>query len=143
MIVTATAKELTLIEAINEPVLITGEGAGNLVQALSRIPKWTPIFNIGYAGSNVFPVGTRCNIGKVRFYHPNANIHEKIYDLGGDVLCYTAGDFITKTDIVEPCVFDMELALICALGFENVRSVKVVSDNLSKKQYVEAMRKSR
>ena len=29
----------------------------------------------------------------------------------------------------------MELAYICALGFKNVEAIKIVSDNLSLKQY--------
>ena len=35
------------------------------------------------------------------------------------------------------CVFDMELAYIAALGFENLCSIKIVSDNLSLHTYRE------
>ena len=45
-----------------------------------------------------------------------------------------------KTNIKEPCVFDMELAYILALGFKRVESIKIVSDNLSLKQYEEEIK---
>lgn len=52
-----------------------------------------------------------------------------------NVPCYTSLDFVTANMVdTNPCVFDMELALICAMGFE-VDSIKVVSDNLNYKQF--------
>ena len=37
----------------------------------------------------------------------------------------------------QDCVFDMELAYIAALGFEQLYSLKIVSDNLSLHDYRE------
>ena len=57
------------------------------------------------------------------------------FELNGDVPCYTSNDFVLETKIKDPVVFDMELAYILALGFEEVESIKIVSDNLSLKEY--------
>ena len=70
-------------------------------------------------------------------YHPNVDIKEKEYLLNGDTICYTSSDFVLSTSIIEPCVFDMELAFIMALGFKNVVSEKTVSDNMNIKEFTE------
>lgn len=111
--------------------IITGAGAVNVIEALRDIDRETQILNVGYAGSNTLPVGTKATIGKSKMYHPNVEISENEYDLGGGITCYTSNDFVLSTEIKEPCVFDMELAFIMALGFKNVVSEKTVSDNLS------------
>ena len=141
MIVIATRDELPLVGDTAEPVLITGVGAVNVINALRDIPRSTPIHNVGYAGSNKLPLGTRCRIGKVKAYHPSACFEDREYVLDGSIPCYTAGDFVTSADIEEPCVFDMELAYILALGFYNVTAEKIVSDNLSMEEYEECLRK--
>ena len=135
MIVIAMPSELNLIKHYDEPILITGVGANNVIQALRDLDKNTPIFNIGYAGSNVLPIGTRIRVGKVEIYHPTVKYNDKIYQLDGTIPCYTSCDFVTATTITEPCVFDMELAFILSLGFKNVISEKVVSDNLNLKEF--------
>lgn len=141
MIVIATRDELALVGDTHEPVLITGVGAVNVIAALRDLPRSTPIHNIGYAGSNTLPVGTRCRVGRVKTYHPAAEYTDREFALDGNVPCYTAGDFVTSADISEPCVFDMELAYILALGFYNVTAEKIVSDNLSLEEYEECLRK--
>lgn len=128
--VVAMPSEIELIQDRNGPVLVTGAGAVNVIRALQNVPRDSVIMNVGYAGSNKIPVGTRCYIGKVRAYHPAAKIDDQVFDLNGTVPCYTAGDFVTSTEIQEPCVFDMELAYILAMGFRHVYAVKVVSDKL-------------
>ena len=133
MTVIAMPSELPLTDRKN--VLITGVGALNVIMALKGLPLDLPILNVGYAGSNHIPVGTCCRIGKVRAYHPIADFEDREYELDGDVPCYTAGDFVTHTDIVEDCVFDMELAYILALGFTNVTAIKIVSDNLNLREF--------
>lgn len=115
--------------------LVTGIGALNVIRNLAPIDRDTPILNVGYAGSNSIPVGTRVRIGRVSSYHPNVEFDEPAYQLDGDVPCYTSSDFVTHTDIDEPCVFDMELAYILAMGFTDVVSEKVISDNLSVREY--------
>lgn len=139
MIVVAMPEEVKLAGETDEPILVTGVGAINVIEALRSIPKETPICNIGYAGSNIIPVGTRCVIGRVASYHPNADFTDKGYHLDGDVTCFTSSDFVFQTDIKSPCVFDMELAYILALGFKNVTAIKIVSDNLSKERFVQCL----
>ena len=145
LVVIATKEELKLVEELGYngyPVLITGVGAINVINALKDLPKDTYIVNIGYAGSNKLKVGTQIEVGCSYTYHPSVEITEKSGRmLRGDSMidCYTSTDFVTKTDIEEPCVFDMELAFITAM-FNNVKAIKVVSDNLSLKEYEEKIK---
>lgn len=141
MIVIATRNELDLVGQRDEPILITGIGAFNVINALKDVPRSTPILNIGYAGSNKIPVGHRCRIGRVKLHHPIADFEDRTFSLDGTTPCYTAGDFVTEANIDEPCVFDMELAYILALGFYNVSAEKVVSDNLSVEEYESCLKK--
>lgn len=141
MIVVAMPEEVSLVGETKEPILVTGEGALNVISALRNVPRETPIHTIGYAGSNSIPIGTRCRIGGVTVYHPVAVFNDRCYTLDGDTNCYTSSDFVTRTDIKTPCVFDMELAYILALGFTNVTAEKIVSDNLSKEEFDECLRR--
>lgn len=135
MIVVAMKQERKLVDfSKDNKFIITGVGI-NVIKALMPLDRDTPIHNIGYAGSNCLPIGTKVNIGMVQMYHPNVDYKETIYNLSGDIPCYTSSDFVTKTDIKEPCVFDMELAYILAMGFTNVTAEKIVSDNLSVKEF--------
>lgn len=138
MIVVAMPEELKLIDSVGDAV-VTGVGALNVIRSIRNFPKDTPILNVGYAGSNSIPIGTRVSVGKVRLYHPKVDFQDSEYDIGSGALCYTSCDFVTDTNIEEPCVFDMELAFILALGFTNVSAIKVVSDNLSVRQFEEAV----
>lgn len=146
LVVIAEKEELKLVEELgysNYPVLITGVGAINVIQSLKNIPISEEIVNIGYCGSNNIAIGTKCKIGQCFLYHPNVNYGEifegafKQSEFNGNYTCYTSTDFVTHTDIKEPCVFDMELAFILALGYRNIQAIKVVSDNLNKKEYKE------
>ena len=53
-----------------------------------------------------------------------------------DSICYSNTDFVLQSDYKD-CVFDMELAYIAAMGFENLVALKIVSDNLSLHDYRE------
>lgn len=144
LIVIAEKEELKLVKELglqDEPIIITGVGGINVINALKNIPKNEHIVNVGYAGSNNLNIGTRVAVSVVKTLHEKANFTEqskccyvqtKNYDVVAH--CYTSTDFVTKTKIKDDCVFDMELAFICSL-FDNVWSIKVVSDNLSHKQY--------
>ena len=144
IVVIAEKEELKLVEELgydDYPILITGVGGVNVIQALKHLPKDTEIINIGYCGSNVLPVGTKVYIDQVHTYHEIADFKEPnnyangIYKMGCECCdCYTSTDFVTKTNIQAPCVFDMELAFIRAM-FDNVRSIKLVSDNLNYKEF--------
>lgn len=145
MIVVAMPEEIELVNGtVEQPIIVTGIGGLNVIHALRDVPRETPIYNVGYAGSNVLSVGTRCAIGTVRAFHPNAEFDDQEYSLPlGDTLCYTASDFVTcAPQTSEACVFDMELAYILALGFTHVYAEKVVSDNLSMGEYEKTKRGS-
>lgn len=135
MVVIACQNEVELAKKYGDDIVITGVGPLNIINALKDLDKATPLINTGYAGSNTLPVGTQVEIGEVKLYHPNVEFEEPIYKLPGNIKCYTSCDFILNTEIEEPVVFDMELAYILALGFTNVRSIKIISDNLDIKEY--------
>jgi hypothetical protein len=139
MVVVATNEEYILAKQMfkHHRIIKTGVGALNVIKKLKKYPRFIKIINFGYCGSNCLPIGTKCVIGRSRIYHPNVEFDEPFYNLNEDsnIDCYTSNDFVTKTEIKNPCVFDMELAYILALGFRKVESIKIVSDNLSVKQY--------
>jgi len=141
IIVVATAEEYKLAKERykGQKIIKTGVGGTNVYEVLQNVPRNRKIVNFGYAGSNTIPIGTEVEIGKCKTYHPNVQFQEPTYkiDPTKNTVCYTASDFVTKTTINYPVVFDMELAYICAMGFKNIRSIKIISDNLSLKQYEE------
>lgn len=139
MIVVATEAERKIAESRwgNERIVVTGVGGLNVYKALCDIDRKDSIVNFGYCGSNVLPIGEEVSVGDCRLYHPNVEYEEGAFRLIGETTCLTSCDFVLKTEIKEPVVFDMELAFILAMGFQNVKSIKVVSDNLSLKQYEE------
>lgn len=140
MIIVATTEEYELaIKRFgkNHEIIKTGVGALNVINTLKDKDKKTQIINFGYVGSNSIPIGTEVKIKECRLYHPNVEYDELNYKLNGDTICYTSNDFVLTTNIKEPVVFDMELAFILALGFENVESIKIVSDNLNMEEYNE------
>ena len=137
MIVVATNEEYILAQKRfkGREIVRTGVGGINVLNALKDADKGQEIVNFGYVGSNIIPIGTEVKVGVCKLYHPNVEYEEPTYKLDGDVTCYTSNDFVLSTDIKEPVVFDMELAYILALGFKNVKSIKIVSDNLSLEKY--------
>jgi len=135
VIVVATDLEESLVKPLTKLKIIkTQPGSSNVIETLKDLDKNTKIINVGYAGSNVLPVGTVVKVKDSHLYHPNVEFKEHSYSLGGEVDCYTSNDFVLQTTLQQPVVFDMELNTICALGFDVV-SYKIVSDNLSLKQY--------
>ena len=152
LVVIAEKEELKLVEQLgykDYPTLITGVGALNIIETLKDIPKDVSIINIGYAGSKNLEPGKFYAIDGVSLYHQNVKYIEPSYSLdynpwtGGvepltPVKCLTGTDFVLKSD-VEDCLFDMELAYIMALGFENVIAYKYVSDNLDLQEYREKL----
>ena len=144
MIVVATDEEYKLAQKQfkGQKIVKTGVGGINILNTLKEADKEQKITNFGYVGSNVISIGTEVRIGECRLYHPNVEYEEPTYKLDGDITCHTSNDFVLETKIKEPVVFDMELAYILALGFENVESIKIVSDNLSLKKYEETIKEN-
>ncbi len=134
-------------------LITTGIGkqktAIGLVKYLENNEKPDLIINIGYVGSTDTPIGTWINVN--RSYNLEWNIpDEEKYsmDIGNQELklipelenipCYTAECFVTKTDIKEKVLFDMELHSVCLIADiykTPVASIKQVSDNLSLNNY--------
>ena len=152
LVVIAEKEELKLVEQLgynDYPILITGVGALNVIDALKDVPKDISIINIGYAGGKNLKPGKFYAIDRVSLYHPNVEYNEPSYSLGYNpwvggvepltpVKCLTGTDFVLESD-VKGCVFDMELAYIKALGFEDVIAYKYVSDNLDLQEYREKL----
>lgn len=135
VVATEEEKKIAKLRFKHIPVIVTGVGATNVIRKLKRYPKFIKIINFGYTGSNNLEIGTEVEIGECEILHENVEFKTPIFKLPGKIKCYTANDFVVSTKIKVPCVFDMELAYILALGFKNVKSTKIVSDNLSLKDY--------
>ena len=144
LIVVATPEEVRLAHSIFKgvPILIGGVGI-NMVCSLADIPRDTEIINVGYAGGSGLQKGTLYAVNRCRMFHPNVPYNEPTFELvpmrdWAHAFCYTGGDFVTEYK-GEPALFDMELALICAMGFR-VQAVKCVSDNLSIQEYEQTIK---
>ena len=130
-------------------IVVTGVGALNVMQALREVPLDARLLNIGYAGSANYDLGSAVLVDEVRLNHPNVNYPEPqllLVPLSSVYLrapehclhsvCYSNTDFVLQSTYRD-CVFDMELAYIAGLGFQNLSAVKIVSDNLSLHTYRE------
>lgn len=117
-------------------IIVTGVGALNIMKSLMNVARDSELINIGYAGAPNIPVGTKVEVGEVHLLHPHVTYPEPEFKLQGNVPCYTSTDFVLASDYRD-CVFDMELAFICGMGFKSVRSIKFVSDNLDLDAYHE------
>lgn len=123
------------------PIVYTGVGAINVIKTLQDLDRDAELYNIGYAGSANFDIGTWVEVTEVRLNHPNVTYPEpelpiNDYQLPNakQAICYTNCDFVLASDFKD-CAFDMELAFIAALGFKHLHALKYVSDNLSLHAY--------
>ena len=124
-------------------LVYTGVGALNIIRSLQNLDREAEVYNIGYAGSANFDLGSWVEVTEVRLNHPNVTYPEpelKLEPIGlsnqqvKQAVCYSNCDFVLASDYKD-CVFDMELAFIAALGFKHLHSLKHVSDNLSLHAY--------
>ena len=139
----AEVKEKLGLDLRDAELIYTGVGAINIIQHLQDLDREVEVYNIGYAGSANFDLGTWVEVTEVRLNHPNVTYAEpklrvESLELKGatQAICYTNCDFVLASDYTD-CVFDMELAFIAALGFKNLHALKYVSDNLSLHAYHE------
>lgn len=118
-------------------IKIIGEGFYQILVNLKSINKKTPIINFGMAGSAGYKIGQRVTIGVSKLLETNYPLNAKPFKLSNTkVICYTGNSFVLKNETKDSkCVFDMELYYIIALGYNVIKSVKVISDNLDLKQY--------
>lgn len=141
VIVIASPSELPLVRGVleqrgidtNVRIIITGVGGINVYRALHELPKDTNVLNIGYCGSPDLPINAQLEIGKCDLSH-KVDYSEPVFilDESNPNVCHTLTDFGTSGEA--GCVYDMELAFICAMGF-NVQAIKVVSDNMDLDEY--------
>ena len=122
-----------------------------LTKYLENNKKPNLIINIGYVGSTDIEIGKWISVNKSYNLEWNIPNEEKYsMDIGNQKLdtvkelekvpCYTAEGFVTKTDIKERVVFDMELhsvVLIADIYKVPLVSIKQVSDNLSLDKFYE------
>ena len=132
-------KEKLGLDLSDAELIYTGVGAINVIQHLQDLDREAEIYNIGYAGSANFDIGTWVEVTEVRLNHPAVSYSEpelrlQVTGYGLQAVCYTNTDFVLQSDYKD-CVFDMELAFIAALGFKNLHALKYVSDNLSLHAY--------
>lgn len=139
----AEVKEKLGLDLRDAELIYTGVGAINIIQHLQDLDREAEVYNIGYAGSANFDLGTWVEVTEVRLNHPNVTYAEpelKVDSLklkgATQAICYSNCDFVLASDYTD-CVFDMELAFIAALGFKNLHALKYVSDNLSLHAYHE------
>ena len=137
------AREQLGIDLSDAEVIYTGVGAINVIRSLQGLDREAELYNIGYAGSANFDIGTWVDVTEVRLNHPNVTYQEPklalavgCWPLAKQAVCYSNTDFVLASDYKD-CVFDMELAYIAALGFKKLHSLKYVSDNLSLHAYHE------
>ena len=147
------AREVLWFDLRDAYFLFTGVGAINIIRSLQHLDREAELYNIGYAGSANFDLGSWVEVSEVRLNHPNVTYAEPrlpLIDesLGAELplehetrraICYTNCDFVLASDYKD-CVFDMELAFIAALGFKHLHALKYVSDNLSLHTYHEHTR---
>lgn len=142
---------LTLgLDLTDAELVYTGVGAINIIRSLQHLDRDAELYNIGYAGSANFDLGTWVEVTEVRLNHPNVTYEEPRLELESlrdsgipvsrypdkSAVCYSNCDFVLASEYKD-CVFDMELAFIAALGFKHLHSFKYVSDNLSLHAYHE------
>ena len=141
------AREQLGLDLGDAELIFTGVGAINIIRSLQGLDREAEVFNIGYAGSANFDLGTWVEVTEVRLNHPNVTYPEPELKLPitndqwpiancRQAICYSNCDFVLASDYRD-CVFDMELAFIAALGFKHLHSLKYVSDNLSLHAYHE------
>ena len=139
------AQEQLGLDLSDAQVIYTGVGAINVIRNLQDLDREAELYNIGYAGSANFDIGTWVEVTEVRLNHPNVTYKEPKLEIQNaqctihncqKAVCYSNCDFVLASDYKD-CVFDMELAYIAALGFKHLHSLKYVSDNLSLHKYHE------
>lgn len=143
-----------IIKETQMNLIITGIGKQKTAIGLTkylcknRIPDL--IINIGYAGSTNTEIGKWISIDKsynLEWYIPGEEKYSML-DFGNQELetveeleklpCYSSETFVTKTDIKENVIFDMELhsvSIIADMYKIPLISMKKISDNLNMDDY--------
>ena len=111
------AREQLGFEIADAQVLYTGVGAINIIRSLQHLDREAELYNIGYAGSANFDIGTWVEVTEVRLNHPNVTYEEPELSMSNDPLpitnarraiCYSNCDFVLASDYKD-CVRSAEL----------------------------------
>ena len=136
-ILVAMDKEARLLNIPEAEIFVTGIGGENTIKTLNKLVQekkinvTDKIINVGFVGSNIFPIGSILEIGSVTLYDKESKTF-KLNDKG--IRCFTADTFIETNNKIS--AVDMELWYICNFGFKDVKSYKIISDNLSLDKYL-------
>ena len=140
IIIVATRDEAKQVKKLpNSKIIITGMGEFNVINTVSKlllnkkITNKDKVFNIGYCGSNISPIGTVHTVAVAASEIKSNFVEYKEIKLGKNgAKCYSSNNFVTETK--NKGIFDMELYTIANI-FPKVKAIKVVSDSLNMKQY--------
>ena len=69
-------KEKLGLDLSDAELIYTGVGAINVIQHLQHLDREAEIYNIGYAGSANFDIGTWVEVTEVRLNHPAVSYSE-------------------------------------------------------------------
>lgn len=124
----------------NTKIILLGWGETASIKTLSKMmlngefKKNDKFFNIGYVGSNEFPIGTVVIVGTVSKEIASHTVKEPSVKLDkqSKVKCYSSLNFVESTK--HTGIFDMELYTLATI-FPKIKSVKIVSDNLNYHEY--------
>lgn len=129
-------------------IIRTGVGAGNVIKScLGLMAKelCIEVINVGFCGSNYLPIGTVTEVSRSwRLIDENVEFEDF---RNGHVLspkgvpCYTANSFVTESNRIDDCVYDMELNYIVDFPIHVIGAVKIVSDNLCLAEYENSVTK--
>ena len=70
------AKEQLGLDLRDAQLIYTGVGAINIIRSLAGLDRDAEVYNIGYAGSANFEIGTWVEVTEVRLNHPNVTYPE-------------------------------------------------------------------
>ena len=140
IIIVATKDEAKQVKKLpNSKIIITGMGEFNVISTVSKlllnkkITRKDKVFNIGYCGSNISPIGTVHTVAVAASEIKSNFVEYKEIKLAKNgAKCYSSNNFVTETK--NKGIFDMELYTIANI-FPKVKAIKIVSDSLSMKQY--------
>ena len=89
--------EQTGLDLRNEKILFTGVGGINIIRNLQHIDRDTEIYNVGYAGSANFDLGTWVEVTESRLNHPNVTYPEPELKLSPITNHQSKKPFVTPT----------------------------------------------
>ena len=134
----AEIEEAVNIKCPKAKIVITGPGLCNVIQTPQiKVKPGDKLINVGYAGSNKYPIGSVVSASSCKRFIPSQTVNEPTLNLVpcyNSDLCYTADDFVENEKIDEIPLIDMELYYLASI-YPQIESLKIVSDNLNFTEY--------